>query len=74
MGDKGFLIADLTTKVIHHIFPPLKVKRFTRQQVEETCRIARGFSLEIFEGVVAFKVLSSLEVLQMLLKVLPNVI
>ena len=32
-----------------------------------------GFSPEIFEGVVAFKALSSLVVLQMLLKVLPNV-
>jgi len=41
MADKGFLIADLTTpRGICLIIPPLKFKRFSRREVEETRRIA----------------------------------
>ena len=41
MADKGFLISDLTTpRGISLIVPPLKMKRFTRREVEETRRIA----------------------------------
>ncbi|XP_045185048.2 uncharacterized protein LOC123543052 [Mercenaria mercenaria] len=41
MADKGFLISDLTTpRGLHLIIPPLKHKRFSRREVEETRRIA----------------------------------
>ena len=41
MGDKGFLIEDLTrAKRMQLIIPPRKFKKFTRRQVEETRRIA----------------------------------
>lgn len=41
MADKGFLISDLTTpRGISLIVPPLKLKRFSRREVEETRRIA----------------------------------
>ena len=41
MADKGFLISDLTApKGISLIIPPLKLKRFSRREIEETRRIA----------------------------------
>ena len=41
MADKGFLISDVTTpRGIQMIIPPLKTKRFSRREVEETRRIA----------------------------------